>query len=398
MDDKELGRMLRLEKVEENTFPEEKTKEVLQKEKHDQLKFRLKKRIRPEVFARMPEEIQDFLIDMDPTDMKEVYISTLLNLPWESEFKVPKIELMEAKTMLDSSHYAMLEVKEKVLRYMACQKYLGKNYGAVMLLAGPPGVGKTSIAVSIAKAMGRPQGTYITIEAPDLSEPDEDYHREISEEISVYLKQLIDLKKEKSILVVGLGNAGITADALGPHVVENLRMTRHIIREYGLRGITHEKMHRVSGIVPGVMAQTGMETAEIIQGVVAETKPDVVIAIDALAARSVRRLNRTIQITDTGIHPGSGVGNHRNGLTEENLQVKVIGIGVPTVVDAATIVLDSMAHLLDALEEAEQKEFLEEMIAPNLYSMFVTPKDVDETVKYLSFTISEGLNTAFGEA
>ena len=156
MDDKELGRMLRLEKVEENTFPEEKTKEVLQKEKHDQLKFRLKKRIRPEVFARMPEEIQDFLIDMDPTDMKEVYISTLLNLPWESEFKVPKIELMEAKTMLDSSHYAMLEVKEKVLRYMACQKYLGKNYGAVMLLAGPPGVGKTSIAVSIAKAMGRP--------------------------------------------------------------------------------------------------------------------------------------------------------------------------------------------------------------------------------------------------
>ena len=248
-----------------------------------------------------------------------------------------------------------------------------------------------------AKAMGRPQGTYITIEAPDLSEPDEDYHREISEEISAYLKQLIDLKKEKSILVVGLGNAGITADALGPHVVENLRMTRHIIREYGLRGITHEKMHRVSGIVPGVMAQTGMETAEIIQGVVAETKPDVVIAIDALAARSVRRLNRTIQITDTGIHPGSGVGNHRNGLTEENLQVKVIGIGVPTVVDAATIVHDSMAHLLDALEEAEQKEFLEEMIAPNLYSMFVTPKDVDETVKYLSFTISEGLNTAFGE-
>ena len=248
-----------------------------------------------------------------------------------------------------------------------------------------------------AKSMGRPQGTYITIEAPDLSEPDEDYHREISEEISSHLKQLIDLKKEKSILVVGLGNSAITADALGPHVVENLRMTRHIIREYSLRGIGYDKMHRVSGIVPGVMAQTGMETAEIIQGVVSETKPDVVIAIDALAARSVRRLNRTIQITDTGIHPGSGVGNHRNGLTEENLQVKVIGIGVPTVVDAATIVHDSMAHLLDTLKETEQKEFLDEMIAPNLYSMFVTPKDVDETVKYLSFTISEGLNMAFGE-
>ena len=248
-----------------------------------------------------------------------------------------------------------------------------------------------------AKSMGRPQGTYITIEAPELSTPDEDYHREISEEISTHLRKLIDLKKEKSVLVVGLGNAAITADALGPQVVDNLLMTRHIIKEYGLRGIKHEKMHRISGIAPGVMAQTGMETAEIVQGIVSETKPDVVVAIDALAARSVRRLSRTIQITDTGIHPGSGVGNHRNGLTEENLQVKVIGIGVPTVVDAATIVHDSMAHLLDTLEETEQKEFLDEMIAPNLYSMFVTPKDVDETIKYLSFTISEGQNIAFSQ-
>lgn len=248
-----------------------------------------------------------------------------------------------------------------------------------------------------AKSMGRPQGTYITIEAPELSTQDEDYHREISEELSTHLRKLIDLKKEKSVLVVGLGNAAITADALGPQVVDNLLMTRHIIKEYGLRGIKHEKMHRISGIAPGVMAQTGMETAEIVQGIVSETKPDVVVAIDALAARSVRRLSRTIQITDTGIHPGSGVGNHRNGLTEENLQVKVIGIGVPTVVDAATIVHDSMAHLLDTLEETEQKEFLDEMIAPNLYSMFVTPKDVDETIKYLSFTISEGLNIAFSQ-
>ena len=169
-----------------------------------------------------------------------------------------------------------------------------------------------------------------------------------------------------------------------------------MIREYGLQSLGKERMHRISGIIPGVMAQTGMETSEIIQGIVAETKPDVVIAIDALAARSTRRLNRTIQITDTGINPGSGVGNHRVGLTEENLQVKVIGI-VPTVVDAATIVHDSMAHLLEALEEAEQKEFLEEMISPHLHTMFVTPKDVDETVKYLSFTISEGLNMAFEE-
>ena len=208
---------------------------------------------------------------------------------------------------------------------------------------------------------------------------------------------MINLEREQSILVVGLGNSAITADSLGPHVVENLHITRHMIREYGLQSLGKEKMHRISGIIPGVMAQTGMETSEIIQGIVAETKPDIVIAIDALAARRTRRLNRTIQITDTGINPGSGVGNHRVGLTEENLQVKVIGIGVPTVVDAATIVHDSMAHLLEALEEAEQKEFLEEMISPHLHTMFVTPKDVDETVKYLSFTISEGLNMAFEE-
>ncbi len=248
-----------------------------------------------------------------------------------------------------------------------------------------------------ARTMGRPQGNYITIEAPGLSMSDEDYHREISEKLALHLKKLIHLEREQSILVVGLGNSAITADSLGPHVVDNLYITRHMIREYGLKSMGKERMHRVSGIIPGVMAQTGMETSEIVQGIVAETKPDVVIAIDALAARSTRRLNRTIQITDTGINPGSGVGNHRVGLTEENLQVKVIGIGVPTVVDAATIVRDSMAHLLDALEETEQKEFLEEMISPHLHTMFVTPRDVDETVKYLSYTISEGLNIAFSQ-
>ena len=121
------------------------------------------------------------------------------------------------------------------------------------------------------------------------------------------------------------------------------------------------------------------------------------IAIDALAARSTKRLNRTIQITDTGISPGSGVGNHRVGLSKENLHVKVIGIGVPTVVDAATIVYDAMSHLLETLEETEQKEFLEEIISPHLHTMFVTPKDVDETIKYLGFTISEGLNMAFAQ-
>ena len=159
-----------------------------------------------------------------------------------------------------------------------------------------------------ARTMGKPQGTYITIEAPALSVPDEDYHREISEEVAHHLRELIDLGRQQSILVVGLGNQEITADSLGPRAVSNLHMTRHVIREYGLKSNEHMKMHQISGIVPGVMAQTGMETLEIVRGVVSETKPDVVIAVDALAARSTTRLNRTIQITDTGISPGSGVG------------------------------------------------------------------------------------------
>ena len=246
-----------------------------------------------------------------------------------------------------------------------------------------------------AQVMEKPKGTYITMEAPNLVVPDEDYHREISRELAHHLKELLHLEKERSVLVVGLGNRDITPDALGPRVIQNLKITRHIVKEYGKAGMGEEKVHLVSSLVPGVMAQTGMETMEIIRGVIAETKPDVVVAIDALAARSMKRLNCTIQITDTGINPGSGVLNFRTGLNQESLGIPVIGIGVPTVVDAATIVHDAIAHLLESLEEAEMEEFLGELITPRLHSMFVTPKDVDETVKMLSYTISEGLNMAF---
>lgn len=245
-----------------------------------------------------------------------------------------------------------------------------------------------------ARMMEKPVGTYITLEAPGMAVPDEGYHREISEKIAKHIRALGGLDSEKSVLVAGLGNLQITPDALGPRAVQNLRITRHVINEYGVAGMGKERAHRVSSIVPGVMAQTGMETMEILQGVIRETKPDLVVAIDALAARSTKRLNCTVQITDTGINPGSGVGNHRNGLTKDSLGVPVIGIGIPTVVDAATIVHDAMAHLLETLEEAEIEEFLSELITPSLSSMFVTPKDVDETIRRLSFTVSEGLNIA----
>ena len=231
-----------------------------------------------------------------------------------------------------------------------------------------------------AKAMGKPVGVYITLEAPKLSEEDKDYHREVSETLADCLRELLGTGKERSVLIVGLGNREVTPDALGPEVVGNLRITRHLVREYGSAAFGTERVHLISGIVPGVMAQTGMETLEIVRGVVEETKPDVVVAVDALAARSTKRLNRTIQISDAGIHPGSGVGNHRHSLTRETIGVPVIAIGVPTVVDAATIVYDAVRD--------------RNAVPPGLNTMFVTPKDIDETIKSLSFTISEALNIA----
>lgn len=249
-----------------------------------------------------------------------------------------------------------------------------------------------------AKALHKPMGTYITLEAPRMAEPDEGYHREISKVLAGQLRDLIpDYGKEQSVLVVGLGNREVTADALGPNVVDNLCITRHVIKEYGKAAYNKEKMNQVSSIVPGVMAQTGMETAEIVQGVVEQTKPDVVIVIDALAARSTRRLTRTVQVSDAGIHPGSGVGNHRNALTKESLGVPVIAIGVPTVVDAATIVCDALEKITREQGEEQPAGGYGSVFSgalSELNNMYVTGKDIDETIKRLSYTISEALNLA----
>lgn len=262
-----------------------------------------------------------------------------------------------------------------------------------------------------ARALGKPMGTYITLEAPAMTQQDENYHQEISGELSMQLREIIpELEKESSILVVGLGNRDVTPDALGPYVVKNVRITRHLLKEYGTSWMKEKEAASVSGVIPGVMAQTGMETLEIIRGVVKESSPDLILVVDALAARSTRRLGRTIQLTDTGIHPGSGVGNYRSGINRQTLGIPVIAIGVPTVVDAATIVSDTMESLVETMDatehmqnlggvlgtlnRVEKHQMLTELISPQLNTMFVTPKDVDETVKRISYTISEGINLA----
>ena len=255
-----------------------------------------------------------------------------------------------------------------------------------------------------AKAMGKPVGTYLTLETPNLALPDEESSREIALELCRCIRELVGrsgcrMGEDFSVLVVGLGNREVTPDALGPYVADHLNVTRHIVREYGKYAMRMEHANLVSAVVPGVMGQTGMETAEIVKGVVRETHPDLVIAVDALAARNSRRLN------------GSGVGNHRTAMTAESLGVPVVGIGVPTVVDAATIVNDTMENFIRALENTdslknvgevlksytagEKYELVRELISPHLNGMFVTPKDVDEMIHHISHTVAEALNMLF---
>lgn len=240
------------------------------------------------------------------------------------------------------------------------------------------------------KAMGKPVGSYITMETRRLREPEENERRSIAKQLAEHLCEMTKEDNIKNVLIVGLGNSFATPDALGPKTVEDI--------------ITGEKVYCIA---PGVLAQTGMETYSIIKGIVNEIDPDLIIAIDSLAARNVRRITTTIQVTDTGITPGSGIGNHRKGLNIDSIGKKVIAIGVPMVVSGATIVNDTMENLINILSsvknnsvanifkdytEEEKYQLFEELLSEETEQMFVTPKDVNEIVDNLSKTISHSLN------
>lgn len=223
-----------------------------------------------------------------------------------------------------------------------------------------------------ARAMERPIGTYITMELPDLLSEEEELKELAEAELDRQLKKLLGGKQAEHMLVVGLGNREVTADAVGPLTIDHLLVTRHYFQEERVGAAVGKKYRKVSALVPGVMAQTGMETMELIRGVLEEIKPDVVLAVDALAARSPKRLNTTIQLTDTGISPGAGVGNNRKELNEKTLGCPVIAVGVPTVLDAVTI----------AKEEA----------AEDVRAFFVMPRTIDSAVQYISELIAGGIN------
>ncbi len=261
-----------------------------------------------------------------------------------------------------------------------------------------------------AEQLGKSVGDYITMEVPELDQVDVSYHREIALEVVSQLKCLIPDIGMKKIMVAGIGNREMAPDALGPLVSDHLFITRHLIQNYGENSEITKGMGCVSALAPGVMAQTGIETREIVFGTVKETKPDLLIVVDALAARSVKRLNKTIQITNTGIAPGAGVGNRRYGIDAKSMGVPVIAIGIPTVIDAATIVNDAIGNLLSIMDETknrlskriwdgvasfddqERYQLVRELMDPEMLNMFVTPKNIDEIILQMSYTLSEALN------
>jgi spore protease len=294
-----------------------------------------------------------------------------------------------------------------------------------------------------AKLVGKKPGKYLTLEIQGIRQKDSALQDTVVEvfakQFSHFLSEL-NIPKDASCLVVGLGNWNVTPDALGPLTVENLLITRHLFKLQPEN--VEEGFRPVSAIAPGVMGITGIETSDIIAGVIEQSKPDFVIAIDALAARSLDRVNTTIQISDTGIHPGSGVGNKRKALSQETFGIPVIAIGIPTVVDAVSITSDTIDYILKhfgrelkegdrpsrsltpagmsfgerrvltdedlpdeehrqqflgiigGLEEEEKRKLIHEVLSPLGHNLMVTPKEVDMFIEDMANVIASGLNTA----
>lgn len=284
------------------------------------------------------------------------------------------------------------------------------------------------------KKISKKEGNYITIEFEDIT--DYDNSKKIEKIFSEQLSKLLEranIKHNHTCLVVGLGNSKSTPDSLGPLTINNILVTNHLF----MLGEVEKGFRSVSAISPGVLGQTGLETSEMIESIVGKFKPDFLIIIDALASQSIERVNKTIQMTDTGIHPGSGVGNSRKEISKEILNVPCIAIGVPTVVDAITIVSDTINYMhkhysyskankdnpsnrlmtslpnylnkkininpkdkevllgiVGTLDDYEIKQLLFEVLTPIGFNMMVTPKEVDFLIEKLGLLISNGINKA----
>ncbi len=284
------------------------------------------------------------------------------------------------------------------------------------------------------KKINKKIGNYITIEFSDIT--DYNHSEALKEVFSKKLKCLLEKMKinsSASCLIIGLGNDKSTPDALGPLVINNILVTNHLF----LYGDVEKGFRKVSAISPGVMGQTGIETSDLIKGIISSIDTDFVIVVDALASQSIERVNKTIQMTDTGIHPGSGIGNKRKEISSDTLKKPVIAIGVPTVVDAVTIVSDTINYMykhysytkdninkpsnrlitggvnylkkdvsvdnnlkqelfgvIGNLNDDEVKQLIFEVLSPIGYNLMVTPKEIDFEIEKLSDIIGNGINRA----
>lgn len=287
----------------------------------------------------------------------------------------------------------------------------------------------TEVILDNNNALGKKKGKYITVEFVDIT--DSENADKVGVVLETVLKEITEIKKDSYGLIVGLGNDKSTPDSLGPLTINKIIVTNHI---YLLDELS-DNYKRLSAINPGVMGETGIETSDVIESVVSKIKPDYLIVIDSLASKSIERLNKTIQITDTGIHPGSGIGNKRKEISRDTLGIPVIAIGVPTVVDAAVIVSDTinfiyknyefnknysnnpkskltfnnvnylntniienkeekekLLGLIGTLNEVELETFIYEVLNPIGYNYMVTPKEIDFVIQKLSNVISNSIN------
>lgn len=234
------------------------------------------------------------------------------------------------------------------------------------------------------KMLEKPKGTYITIEAEGIIEEENQVKKVAMNAIADELAELVPFHNKLKVLVVGLGNNLVTPDSLGPSTLSKVRPTRHLFKF--MKQDSDDEMSNVSCIIPGVMGNTGVESAELIKKAAELIKPDVIIVIDSLAARDISRLSTTIQITDTGISPGAGMGNNRAGINEETMGVRVIAIGVPTVIDITTVIRDTLVDNVDDLH------MIENYLQDYKFESIVTSTDIDVIIKEFSDVIANGIN------
>ena len=257
------------------------------------------------------------------------------------------------------------------------------------------------------EAIGKRKGNYITVDVKNLKIANEEETQKMSEVVTKELKSLLakHVAEKDSILIVGLGNIYVTPDSLGPKVINEIDITRHLL-EY-MPEVLDENTREVSAISPGVLGTTGIETMEILKGIVDNVKPKLVIIIDALASRNIERISSSVQLADTGIVPGAGVGNARKELTENTLGIPVIAMGIPTVVEAATIAADSLTlfikkaqengesnDFLNKLQEEDKYKIIKEILAPEEYNFIVTPKEIDNLIEKMKDIVARGINFA----